>query len=203
MRRDLVFFVSGLTFGLAAGYFAFRALSPGAGSVSSAPAGEASSAIGLDAGEKPSALDEKELRRLEARAKEDARDGETRAQLGRLYMEAERFDEAVPWLEEAAKLSPNDLHVRSHLAITYLNLGKSEQAIAAFQENLSIDPNHAASLLGLGRIKLYVQKDIRGGLALWERLIQVAPDSPEAQAVKDELEALKSAHDADSGSSGS
>jgi tetratricopeptide (TPR) repeat protein len=204
MRRDLVFFLSGLSFGIAAGYFTFRALSPGAGvSGPSASAPESSSTIGLDAGKKPPTLDEKEVRRLEARAKEDARDAAPRAELGRLYMDAERFDEAVPWLEEASKLKPGDLHVRSHLAITYLNLGRSEQAVAAFEENLAIDPNHAASLLGLGRIKLYVQKDIRGGLALWEKLVEVAPGSPEAEAVKDELEALKSAHAADSGSSGS
>lgn len=205
MRRDLVFFLSGLSFGLAAGYFSFRAMSLDAGgSVSSAPASpDSSSTIGLDSGENPPALDEREVQRLEARAKEDPRDAAARAELGRLYMDAERFAEAVPWLEEASKLKPADLHVRSHLAITYLNLGRSEQAVAAFEENLSIDPNHAASLLGLGRIKLYVLKDIRGGLALWEKLIQVAPDSPEAQAVRDELEALKSAHGTDSGSSGS
>jgi tetratricopeptide (TPR) repeat protein len=204
MRRDLVFFLSGLSFGLAAGYFVFRALLPDAGvSVSSAPASDGSSSIGLDARDEPSALDEKEVRRLEVRAKEDARDAAARAELGRLYMDAERYAEAVPWLEEATKLEPADLHVRSHLAITYLNLGRSEQAAAAFQENLSIDPHHPASLLGLGRIKLYVQKDIRGGLAMWEKLVEVAPESPEAKAVSVELEALKSAHGADSGSPGS
>jgi tetratricopeptide (TPR) repeat protein len=204
MRRDLVFFLSGLSFGLAAGYFVFRAVSSDEGvSPSSAPAAESSSTIGLDSAEKPPALDEKEVQRLEARAKQDPRDAAARAGLGRLYMDAERFAEAVPWLEEASKLSPSDLHVRSHLAITYLNLGRSEQAVAAFEENLAIEPNHPASLLGLGRIKLYVQKDISGGLAIWEKLIAVAPQSPEAQAVRDEVEALKSAHGAEPGSSGS
>jgi cytochrome c-type biogenesis protein CcmH/NrfG len=69
-----------------------------------------------------------------------------------------------------------------------------EPAVAAFEENLRRDPAHPASLLGLGRVRLYVQKDIQGGLALWEKLVEVAPDSAEAAAVRDELEALKSAH---------
>jgi hypothetical protein len=66
--------------------------------------------------------------------------------------------------------------------------------VAAFEENLERDPSHPASLLGLGRIKLYVQRDIAGGIELWDKLVNVAPDSVEARAVRDELEALKSAH---------
>jgi hypothetical protein len=57
-----------------------------------------------------------------------------------------------------------------------------------------MEPAHPASLLGLGRVKLYLQQDIDGGLRLWEQLVAVAPSSAEAQSVRDELEALKSAH---------
>lgn len=199
MKRDLVFFVSGLSFGIAAGYFIFRALGPSEASNSTGnprPAGVASapSTIGLDEAASAQKLDEDEVKRLEAKAKSDAADAATRAEIGSLYMEAARYDEAVPWLEEAVRLRPADLHVRNHLAIAYLNKGNLEQAVAAFQENLGVDPDHPASLLGLGRIKLYLQQDIQGGLTLWEKLVQVAPDSPEARAVEDELEALKSAH---------
>ncbi len=110
-------------------------------------------------------------------------------------MEAGRHKDALPWLEEAVRLDGEDLHARNHLAITYLSLGRLEEAVAAFEANLAKDPEHPASLLGLGRIKLYVQQDIQGGLALWQKLTEVAPDSPEAKAVREELEALKSAHE--------
>ena len=62
------------------------------------------------------------------------------------------------------------------------------------RETLRLDPNHPASLLSLGRIKLYVQRDIEGGLTMWERLIDVASGTSEAAGVVEELEALKSAH---------
>ncbi len=195
MNRDLVFFVSGLAFGVAAGYFVFRATTPesGPGPALSATAVPRST-IGLDEEPQVKELDEEEVRALEAQAKENPRDGAVRARIGALYMEAGRHQEAVTWLEQAVELEPSDLHARNHLAITYLNLSRLEAAVAAFQENLARDPAHAASLLGLGRIKLYLQKDIQGGLALWEKLMEVAPQSPEATAVRDELEALKSAH---------
>ncbi len=215
MKRDLVFFLAGLSFGMGAGYFAFRAVSSGdAGVASSSPvassetgsmagaAAPAASTIGLDNlnpkapdGQPPlKKLDEEQVRRLEAKAGESPNDVESRAELGRLYMESGKYPEAVRWLEEAVKLAPDDLHARNHLAICYLNEGHLDQAVSAFEENLSRDPNHAPSLLGLGRVKLYLQRDIQGGLAMWEKLVQVAPNSPEASAVRDELEALKSAH---------
>ena len=67
-------------------------------------------------------------------------------------------------------------------------------AVGSFEQTLAIDPNHPPSLLGLGRIKLYLQQDIDGGLAMWQKLMAVAPSSEEAQSVRDELDALKSAH---------
>jgi predicted Zn-dependent protease len=220
MKRDLVFFVTGLSFGIAAGYFAFRAASTGAGAGTGA-AGDVSSSS--SAGVSPSApmasagngsmtgsavgstigladppplkkLDEEQVRRLEAKAGESAKDAQSRGELGRLYMEAGKYPEAVRWLEETVSLDPADLHARNHLAICYLNEGHLDQAVSAFEENLKRDPNHPPTLLGLGRVKLYLQRDIQGGLAMWEKLEQVAPDSPEASAVRQELEALKSAH---------
>jgi tetratricopeptide (TPR) repeat protein len=195
MNRDLVFFVSGLAFGVAAGYFVFRAVAPeSAPRALSASASAPRSTIGLEEEPAVKELDDEEVRTLEAQARDNPRDGAVRARIGGLYMEAGRHDDALTWLEQAVELDPADLHARNHLAITYLNLGQLEAAVASFQENLARDPAHAASLLGLGRIKLYMQRDIEGGLALWEKLMEVAPQSPEATAVRDELAALKSAH---------
>lgn len=201
MNRDLVFFVAGLSFGAAAGYFTFRAVQSD-GAPGSAPAQVASGAasradaspIGLEGEPSFAPLDEELESQLEADAKARPDDANVRAQLGGLYIEAGLFAEAIPWLERAIELAPGELHVRNHLAICYLNQGRLDDAIRAYEKTLEISPENPASLLGLGRIKLYVQKDFGGGLAMWERLMEVAPDSPEARSVRDELEALKSAH---------
>src|SRR3990172_544544 len=105
------------------------------------------------------------MRALEAQARENESDAAVRARIGSLYMEAGRYEDAVLWLEGSIRLDPEDLHARNHLAITYLSLSRVEPAVAAFEENLRKDAAHPASLLGLGRIRLYVQKDIQGGLA--------------------------------------
>ena len=195
MKRDLLFFVSGLSFGVAAGYFLFRALSPGLSNpiAPSSPAVSGSS-IGLDDQQARRELDQEQIERLEARAESEPDNPGPRAELGRLYMDAGRYPEAIVWLEASVELEPSDLHVRNQLALCYLNAENLDSAVTSYEETLRLDPNHPASLLSLGRIKLYVQRDIEGGLAMWARLIDVAPGTSEAAGVVEELEALKSAH---------
>ena len=195
MKRDLLFFVSGLSFGVATGYFLFRALSPGFSSpIASSSLVASSSSIGLDDQRARRELDQGQVKRLEAKAESELDNPGPRVELGRLYMDAGRYSEAIAWLEASVELEPYDLHVRNQLALCYLNAENPDSAIALYEETLRLDPNHPASLLSLGRIKLYVQRDIQGGLAMWERLIDVAPGSTEAAGVVAELEALKSVH---------
>ncbi len=196
MNRDLGFFIAGLCFGIAAGYFVFRAVLPPDSPAEVMASGSASTAstIGLDSESQFPPLDESQVRKLEASALASPDDPQLSARIGELYMDAGRFVEAVPWLERAVGLGPRDVHVRSHLALSYLNQGNMDGAVASFEQTLAIDPNHPPSLLGLGRIKLYLQQDIDGGLAMWQKLMAVAPSSEEAQSVRDELDALQSAH---------
>ena len=196
MNRDLGFFIAGLCFGIAAGYFLFRAVLPPDSPAEVMASGSASTAstIGLDSESQFPPLDESQVRKLEASALASPDDPQLSARIGELYMDAGRFAEAVPWLERAVGLGPRDVHVRNHLALSYLNQGNMDGAVASFEQTLAIDPNHPPSLLGLGRIKLYLQQDIDGGLAMWQKLMAVAPSSEEAQSVRDELDALQSAH---------
>ena len=196
MNRDLVFFVAGLSFGIAAGFFVFRAVSQPTSSktIASEAAVTEQSEIGLDSERPVVELDDAEARELEEQAEANPGDAEVRVRLAALYMDAGRYSEALPWLLSATKLAPRDLSARNSLALTYLNMGRLDDAVTTFEETLRLEPTHPASLLGLGRVKLYLQKDIDGGLRMWERLMEVAPSSVEAQSVRDELEALKSAH---------
>ena len=196
VNRDLGFFIAGLCFGIAAGYFVFRAVWPPESPAEEVASGGTSTAstIGLDSESQFPPLDESQVRKLEADAEASPDDPQLAARIGELYMDAGQFAEAVPWLEKAVGLGPRDVHVRNHLALSYLNQGNLDGAVASFEQTLAIDPNHPPSLLGLGRIKLYLQQDIGGGLAMWQKLMAVAPSSEEAQSVTDELDALKSAH---------
>lgn len=203
MNRDLVFFLSGLGFGLVGGYFVFLSLGPGKVAAPAVPerGGPAeSSAIGLDGAAAPRELDVAEAERLEALADENSEDPTVRADLGKLYLDAGRFDEAVRWLGSAVELAPRDLELRTRLALAQLNAGDLDGTVSTYEGSLAVDPEHPASLLGLGRVRLYLLQDIEGGLSMWKKLVAVAPESAEALSVRDELDALQSAHSGGVGS---
>jgi tetratricopeptide (TPR) repeat protein len=190
MRKDnAIFFVAGLAFGVFVGYFLFQSVvqSPGPPAASNPP-GSAGTAMN------PPALDTQEIATLEREANDNPNDAEVRGRIGLLYMEAGRYSDAVRWFREALAREGNDLHVRSHLATSLAGLGRIDESVSEYEAALAIEPSHPQSLLGLGRVLLLGKNDIRGGLEVWERLIESAPDSPEAQSIREELEALKAAH---------
>ncbi len=189
-RENAIFFVSGLIFGVLVGYFVFQSviqapLPASAGVSASTSRGPAS---------EPAELDHEEVARLEAQAGENPENGEIRRQIGILYMESSHLQQAVLWFRESLKIDENDLVARNHLAISLAGLGRVDEAVSEYRAALALEPLDPASLLGLGRVLLLGKNDIRGGIEVWEKLVEAAPDSPEARSIRDELEALRSAH---------
>ena len=198
MRKDnAVFFVGGLVFGLLLGYFVFESVSQAPGGASLAGPetpgsfGEAATAQALTSRR---VLDPQEVAALENMIQQNPDDSQLRIRLGNLYLEAGHEDQAIPLFREALAGNPADSHARSHLAQSLANVGRIDEAIAEYQTLLANEPGNPQALLGLGRVRLYVQQDIRSGMEAWEELVRVAPNSREAESISDELEALRSAH---------
>jgi len=197
MRKDnAVFFVGGLVFGLLLGYFVFESVSqaPGGASLSTGPETLGSSGEAATAPTSRRVLDPQEVAALENMIQQNPDDSQLRIRLGNLYLEAGHEDQAIPLFREALAGNPADSHARSHLAQSLANVGRIDEAIAEYQTLLANEPGNPQALLGLGRVRLYTQQDIRSGMEAWEELVRVAPDSREAQSISDELEALRSAH---------
>ena len=55
-----------------------------------------------------------------------------RVQLGNLYFDAERYDEAITWYSEALKLAPNDVNVSTDLGVCYYYTNQPDKALAQF-----------------------------------------------------------------------
>ena len=118
----------------------------------------------------------------------------TRVELGNLYFDAERYDQAAHWYEEALKLGPRDLNVSTDLGVCYYYLNQSDRALQQFDYSLGIDPTHAKTLLNQGVVKAFGKQDLEGAAAAWQKVIELAPDSQEGQNAKKMLDGLKSAH---------
>ncbi len=140
------------------------------------------------------AVDENEVARLRADIQREPGNAKVRVELGNLYFDAERYDEAARWYEEALKLSPRDANVSTDLGISYYYMNQPDRALQQFDYSLGIDPNHTKTLLNQGVVRAFGKQDLDGAAASWQKVIQLAPDSQEGQNAKRMLDGLKSAH---------
>ena len=63
-----------------------------------------------------------------------------------------------------------------------------------FDKSLKLDPKHAKTLLNVGIVKAFGKQDLQGATEAWQQVLEIAPDTPEAQAAKRALDSLQSAH---------
>src|SRR5262249_32016910 len=144
-------------------------------------------------------LDDTQVNALKSVAEREPSNSKARAQLGNLYFDAERYDEAIAWYSEALKRDPRDVNVSTDLGVCYYYTNQADKALAQFDKSLAIDPKHAKTLLNVGIVRAFGKQDLDGASQAWQQVIKIAPDSPEGQAAKRALDSLTSAHPAAGG----
>jgi cytochrome c-type biogenesis protein CcmH/NrfG len=139
-------------------------------------------------------LDEAQVQALQNLARQNATDVQSRVQLGNLYFDAERYQDAVSWYDQALKLSPKDVNVSTDLGVAYYQLNQADRALEQFEYSLRVDPKHAKTLLNQGIVRAFGKQDLKGAAVSWQKLLEVAPSSVEAATAKRALENLKANH---------
>ncbi|MGE0450378.1 MAG: tetratricopeptide repeat protein [Vicinamibacterales bacterium] len=192
MKSDSIAFgIAGIVFGLIAGWIigSQQAMQrPGARPVeAAAPAAPASAP--------PAAiLDEAKVKALTTVAEQQPANAAPRAELGNMYFDAERYADAIKWYGEAFALDPGNVNVSTDLGVSYYYSNQADRALAQFDQSLKIDPKHAKTLLNVGIVRAFGKQDLPGAEQAWQQVIDLAPESPEAQAAKRALDSLRSAH---------
>lgn len=198
MRTDnIVYAVAGVVFGLLAGWVigsqqATTRVAPAAAAQAAAPAANPQ-------GTRAAVLDENQVKALQAVADKEPTNAQARVQLGNLYFDAERYDDAIKWYSEAIKLAPKDVNLSTDLGVCYYYTNQPDKALAQLQQSLAIDPKHTKTLLNIGIVRAFGKQDLPGAAEAWQKVIDISPDSPEGQAAKRALDAMKSAHPATGG----
>jgi tetratricopeptide (TPR) repeat protein len=154
------------------------------------------------AGQAPKVLDEAEVQALRTAAGRDPKDAAVRTRLGDLYYDAERYNEAIRWYQESLKVDPKNADVSTDLGICFHYLGQHDRALEQFEYSLKVDPGHTKTLLNMGIVRAFGKQDLAGAAAIWQKLIDMAPGSTEAQMARKTLESLKAAHPEVGGATG-
>jgi len=193
-KESLVFGVAGIFFGVLVGWIVGS--QQGAAPRQAAPAAQAQQPRAPAAqGQKTAApLDEARAASLKQTADREPANARVRAELGNVYFDAERFEDAARWYEDSIKIDPKNVNTSTDLGISYYYLDQPDRALAQFDQSLAIDPSHAKTLLNIGIVRAYAKDDLAGAVKVWQRVVEIAGDSTEGKVARQALDAIKNSH---------
>ena len=192
MRKDsVVFGLAGIFFGVLVGWIIGSQQAAG---VVTQPTAATAPAAAAPAAQAAPAFDESRAAALRAAAERNPSDAETRVQLGNMYFDAERYPDAVRWYEDALRADPRNVNASTDLGIAYYYSNQPDRALTQFDTSLAIDPKHSKTLLNIGIVRAFGKQDLDGAEKAWQRVLDLAPNSPEATVAKKGLDGLRAAH---------
>ena len=195
MKSDAIAFgISGVLFGLIAGWIIGSQQAVARPPAAAAPVAQQAPASSGGSSARAAVLDETQVSALKTVAEKEASNATPRVQLGNLYFDAEKYDDAIKWYGDALKLAPKDVNVSTDLGVSYYYSNQPDKALAQFDQSLKLDPKHAKTLLNVGIVKAFGKQDLEGAEAAWKQVVAIAPDGPEGQAAKRAIDSLTSAH---------
>jgi cytochrome c-type biogenesis protein CcmH/NrfG len=191
-REAIVFGLSGVLFGVLVGWVigSQRAVAPADVSRAAAPAAPAAG----ESSSQAKALDLRRVEELQSAARERSGDAAPRIELGNMYFDAERYDEAIRWYVDALRINANDPNVSTDLGVSYYYTNQPDRALAQFAHSLKVDPNHTKTMLNMGIVRAFGKQDLSGAAEAWQRVVALSPDSAEGRAARQALDSMKSAH---------
>jgi tetratricopeptide (TPR) repeat protein len=199
MHKESVFFgLAGVFFGLLGGWIIGSQQANGPRPAAAA-APVATSAAAPAQSQAAPVLDESRAAALKVTAERNPKDAETRIQLGNLYFDAERYPEAIEWYDGALRIDPKNINASTDLGIAYYYTNKPDLALAQFEKSLAIDPKHSKTLLNVGIVRAFGKEDLEGAAQAWQKVIDLAPGSPEAAVAQKGLDGMRAGHAATPG----
>lgn len=125
---------------------------------------------------------------MEAQFKEviarDPKNYDAIVSLGNLYFDTGRTEKSIEMYQKALVIDPNDVDVRTDMGTMYRKMGNPDKAIEEFRKSTTINPKHEMSWYNLGITFYYDKKDLKGAADAWEKLLNVNPNYPDAEGLK-------------------
>jgi tetratricopeptide (TPR) repeat protein len=191
--ESIVYAIAGMCFGIILGWIIAtqqqpaRAAAPVTQVASDAqqPSQSASAS-----GQQAKVLDEARVQQLTTILNSDPKNAGAAVQLGNTYFDAERYPEAINWYEKALAIDPKNADASTDLGVSYYYTKRTDEALKQFENSLRIDPKHTKTLLNKGIVLAFGKQDLNAAAESWRKVVELAPNSPEAQAAQRGLEGI-------------
>jgi cytochrome c-type biogenesis protein CcmH/NrfG len=130
-----------------------------------------------------------------ARVREEPNSAAAYDDLASAYAANDRLNEAVDAAEKAVELEPASYQRIQTLISIQIRAGQSGAAVTTLQDFTRENPENAEAFLQLGQLAEQSGRTDLAGLA-YQRFVQLAPDDPTAQDVRNRLAELQDAQTA-------
>jgi len=110
--------------------------------------------------------------------------------IGDTYMRQDKLKEAEEYFKKSIEIDPSDHALAYNVAEILFAAGKTDDAIKYYDIAVKIKPGWSKAYLQRGYA--YLNKgDIKKALQSMEKFLELAPNSPEAEGVKEVIKSLK------------
>jgi cytochrome c-type biogenesis protein CcmH/NrfG len=189
----IAYVVAGICFGIILGWVIGTQQARRSGPAP-APAATTQTGTGGTVQQQAPVLDEGRVQALNTILKNDPKNVNATVQLGNVYFDAERWDDAIKWYHRALELDPRNTDASTDLGVSYYYSNKPDEALAQFEKSLAISPTHTKTLLNKGIVLAFGKQDLKAAETVWQKVVDLAPASPEGQAARRALEGIRAAH---------
>ncbi len=135
-----------------------------------------------------------EITTLQSVLARDPKNVQAWIQLGNAYFDTGQPQKSVEAYGRALELKPDDPDVLTDQGVMYRALGQFDKALSNFEKANKVNPNHVQSLFNMGVVYSQDLKRNDKAIAAWNKVVQIAPASPQAAQAKQliaELQARK------------
>ena len=112
--------------------------------------------------------------------------------LGNIYFDTGKYQEAIRAYEKYLSLNPNNTDVWTDLGVMYRRSKNPAEAISSFDKAIELNPQHEQARFNKGVVQFYDLGDRDAALLTWRELININPNfrTPNGQTIKELIEKL-------------
>jgi len=131
--------------------------------------------------------------KLEQFLKENPDNVDGWTQLGNLFFDSSRFEDAIEAYEKSLALKPGDSSVLTDMGVMYRRNKNPKKAIETFDLAISANPSFETARFNKGIVLMHDMDDLAGGIQAWEALVEVNPmaKTPNGELVSSIVERMK------------
>ena len=134
---------------------------------------------------------EEKVAALQQMAARDPRNPDHLTQIGNLYYDMGKHEDAIVYYQRSLDIRPRDPNVQTDMANCYHYVGQDDKSLALLDDVLRYNPGFSQARYNKGVVLMEGKKDVRAAIAVWEDLLRTDPGYSQRAELESKISELK------------